>query len=82
LSPSTTYFFYENASINAGVIFGGNAYAGHQFYFSSASGSNFAGQGAPLNFRVTGNAVPEPSAMALIFTAVVAGLFWVRRGQR
>src|ERR1700730_3211073 len=64
LAPLTTYYFYENASINAGIIFGGNSYPGHQFYFSSASGTNFSGQNAPLNFRVTRSPVPEPSTIS------------------
>jgi hypothetical protein len=82
LAPSTTYYFYENASIASGTIFGGNSYAGHQFYFSSASGNNFAVQGAPLNFRVTGSAVPEPSTNALLLSVGLAGLFLVRRAKR
>ena len=82
LAPLTTYYFYENTSINAGIIFGGNSYPGHQFYFSSASGTNFSGQNAPLNFRVTGNPVPEPSTAALLLSAAFAGLFVVRRAKR
>jgi PEP-CTERM motif-containing protein len=82
LAPSTTYYFYENISINSGIIFGGNSYPGHQFYFSSASGTNFSGQGGPLNFRVTGNPVPEPSTTALFLSAGLAGLFVVRRAKR
>jgi hypothetical protein len=82
LAPLTTYYFYENTSINSGIIFGGNSYPGHQFYFSSASGTNFSGQGAPLNFRVTGNPVPEPSTAALLLSAGLACLFLLRHARR
>lgn len=82
LAPATTYYFYENVSIAPNTIFGGNVYAGHQFYVSSASGSNFSGGGQPLNFRVTGSQVPEPSTSALLLSAALAGLFVVRRAKR
>ena len=79
LAPATTYWFYENASIASGTIFGGDVYAGHQFYFSSSSGSPFANQTpSALNFRVTGNLVPEPSTYALL-SAGLASLFGVAR---
>ena len=81
LAPATTYYFYENVSVPANTMFGGNAYAGHQLYVSSASGSNFSGGGAPLNFRVTGSPVPEPSTSALLFSAGLAGFFFVRRAK-
>ena len=82
LAPSTTYYFYENTSINSGVIFGGNVYAGHVFYYSDTSGNNFQNEGAPLNFRVTGTAVPEPSTSALFLIAGLAGLFFASRAVR
>jgi hypothetical protein len=81
LAPSTTYYFYENTSINSGVIFGGNVYAGHVFYYSDTSGNNFQNEGAPLNFRVSGTAVPEPSISALLLSVGFAGLFFVRRAK-
>jgi|ERR1700682_5637138 len=82
LAPLTTYYFYENASVPANTMFGGNVYAGHQLYVSSGSGSNFGGGGSPLNFRVTGSPVPEPSTTALLLSAGLAGLFVARRAKR
>lgn len=83
LAPSTTYYFYENASIPSGTIWGGGAGSpGRQFYFSSAAGTNFSGGGGPLNFRVTGNPVPEPGTTALLLSVGLAGLFLVRRAKR
>jgi hypothetical protein len=81
LAPSTTYYFYENVAIAGGTIFGGNGYPGHQFYYTEASNSNFGGQGAPLNFRVTGTAVstaPDSGTSALLLGVGLACLFFVQ----
>ena len=82
LAPSTTYYFYENAVIPGGTIFGANSYPGHQFYYTEGSNSNFAGQGGPLNFRVTGtavSAVPDSGTSALLLSVALAGLFFVQQ---
>lgn len=81
LAPSTTYYFYENVSIPGGTIFGGNVYPGRQFYYTEASNSNFGGEGAPLNFRVTGtavSAVPDSGTSALLLGVGLACLFFVQ----
>jgi hypothetical protein len=85
LSPSTTYFFYENSAVPAtngsNSIWGGNADAGRQFYYTNSSASNFSPQGAAANFRVTGSAVPEPSTSALLLSVGLASLFVVCRSR-
>lgn len=73
LAPATTYYFYVNTALAANAIVGGNVYAGRQFYYSDASGNNFAGQGVAADFRVTGTVVPEPSAIVLLLSAAFAG---------
>jgi hypothetical protein len=65
LQANTQYFLYENALM---TTTGGNSLTGAAAYFAITSDTDFATFGAPpqvSNFSLTGQAVPEPSSLAL-----------------
>jgi hypothetical protein len=73
LQPNTTYFFFTNQSVpnNSG---GGNFSLGSAYGDVGSGGTYIAlPEGMDARFRLQGNMVPEPSALALWLLAFLLG---------
>jgi hypothetical protein len=81
LQANTMYFLYENAAL---ATSGGNTLAGAAAYFAGTSNTDFATAtvgGIPqvANFSLTGQAVPEPSSLALCGLGLAGTIGYVAR---
>lgn len=80
LAGSTQYFFYENAVIPTGAIWGGNVYGGGQAYFTPTDAA-YNAQGGSIDFRVTGtsvSAVPDSGASVVLLSVTFVGILFLQ----
>ena len=81
LDPLTTYFFFNSQVLT--ISGNGDTYAGGNGYGAfSAAGSFFSSPAEDINFRLQGTAIPEPSSVVLLISAVGISAWMCRRKSR